>query len=70
MLIDANHAALEDAEEAFNRVDGHVAACVFTFRVRDRLMGRKLFAGRRIETAFIGVQSERSSLITFPATNF
>ena len=38
MLVDADHAALEDAEKSFNRIRGHVAACIFLGAMVDRLV--------------------------------
>jgi len=52
VLIDANHAALEDAEEPLNRVGGDqiiaFATSVFLAGMIDRFMGSKLGANRLI----------------------
>ena len=42
MLIDADHATLEDTEEALNRVRRRLAARIFAGAVIDRLMVRKV----------------------------
>src|SRR5713101_344443 len=57
MLIDTDHAALEDREEALNGVGGHVAASVLTGRVGDTLMRGELHAGLAVVVRFIGMQA-------------
>lgn len=61
VLVDAFHAALEDREEAFNRVGVNAAADIFAGGVLDRLMGRKLGAGLGVEAAFVGVEDRRAA---------
>ena len=49
MLIDADHAALEDAVEALNRVGADLAASVFLRGVMDRAAKAAKMAKRRLE---------------------
>ena len=60
MVIDATHAALEDAEKAFDRVGRGflvpVAACVFLIAVVHGLMVREGLARLLVELRFVGVQ--------------
>ncbi len=56
VLVDALHAPLEDPEVAFNRIRGHVAPCVFLFRVIDPFMGGKLFARLSVVVRLVGLQ--------------
>jgi len=57
MLMDALHAALEQAEEAFNRVGRHVAARVLAGRVLRRLVGRMPLADSRVKLVFVCVET-------------
>lgn len=54
MLINALHAALEDAVVAFHSVRVDRASYVFIGLVADTLMAREVIAKREIMTAFIG----------------
>ncbi len=53
MLVDALHAALENAEIAFNGISVNVAANVFVCLVADALMARKMIAEREIMPSFV-----------------
>lgn len=57
-VIDAQrHPALEDREEAFNRVRSHVAASVFLLAVIDRLVGRGVLADVVVDARRVGMQA-------------
>lgn len=58
VLIDAAHPALEDREEALDRIGLHVAADIFVVRMRDGFMGGELATDRGIEAAFVGAQPQ------------
>jgi hypothetical protein len=57
MLVDAMHAALKDAEHAFDGVRVGIAAHVFVGTVVDRLVVRELGTDLRIEAAFVGIEN-------------
>jgi hypothetical protein len=53
MLIDAFHAAFEDAVEALKRVCVNLAAAVFASAVIDIFMARKIIAQMRVLAGFV-----------------
>lgn len=57
MLIDALHAAFENAEIALNRVSADFAANIFLNLVAHALVALEVIAKRIIAAAFIGCQS-------------
>src|SRR6266852_3067713 len=57
MLVDAFHAALENAVEAFNGISVDVVANTFRFTVVDSFMAGELCANFKILTTFISHQS-------------
>ena len=57
MLIHAIHAALEDAEEAFNRVPVCIAAHIFLRAVIDALVIREVLTDLRVLSRFVSHQS-------------
>ena len=56
VLIDAEHAALEEAEGALDRVGVQIAAGVLTASMVDRLVRGEALAGLSVETAFVREQ--------------
>jgi len=54
MLIDAFHAALEHAVEAFDGICMNIPAHIFISFVADALMAREMTAEREIMAAFVG----------------
>jgi len=54
MLIDPAHTALEDGEEAFNRVGVRIAAPVLTDVVTDNAVIRKVLAKMDVLARFVG----------------
>ncbi len=58
VLVDASHAALKHAEEAFDRVGGHVTTRVFLGPVVDGLMVANSALQAGVQAAFVGVQAD------------
>ena len=55
VLVDACHAALENAKEAFNGVRCCFTARIFATAVVDGFMFREFLAGRFIVLCFVGI---------------